>query len=45
MASTYSIRSAPILMVLDKNGLILDIKSGYSKENIAHIISIIEQNL
>lgn len=45
MASNYGIRSAPIFMIIDKSGVIIDIKSGYSKENIDNIISVIEKNL
>lgn len=45
MALNYGIRKAPTFIIIDKNGIIIDIKDGYSKENMNKIISVIEQNL
>lgn len=45
IASNYGIRSAPTFMIIDKNGTIIHIKSGYSEENMNEIIEIIEKNI
>jgi thiol-disulfide isomerase/thioredoxin/outer membrane lipoprotein-sorting protein len=45
IASNYGIRSAPTFMIIDKNGTIIHIKSGFSKENMNEITDIIEKNI
>ena len=45
IASNYGIRSAPTFMIIDKNGTIIHIKSGFSEENMNEIIDIIEKNI
>jgi thiol-disulfide isomerase/thioredoxin len=45
IASNFGIRSAPTFMIVDKNGTIIHIKSGFSKENMDEINDIIETNL
>jgi thiol-disulfide isomerase/thioredoxin/outer membrane lipoprotein-sorting protein len=45
IASNYGIRSAPTFMIIDKNGTIIHIKSGFSEENMNEIIEIIEKNI
>ncbi len=45
VALNYGIRSAPTFMIIDKSGIIIHIKSGFSEENMNEIISIIEQNI
>jgi len=45
IASNYGIRSAPTFMIIDKNGTIIHIKSGFSEENMNEIIDIIEKSI
>lgn len=45
IASNYGVRSAPTFMIIDKNGTIIHIKSGFSEENMNEIIDIIEKNI
>lgn len=45
IASNYGIRSAPTFMIVDKNGTIIHINSGYSEENMNEIINVIEKNI
>jgi thiol-disulfide isomerase/thioredoxin len=45
IASNYGITSAPTFMIIDKNGTIIHIKSGFSEENMNEINAIIEKNL
>lgn len=45
IASNYGIRSAPTFMIIDKNGTIIHIKSGFSEKNMNEIIDIIKKNI
>lgn len=45
VASNYGIRSAPTFMIIDKNGRIIDIKFGFSRETMDEIVEIIEKNI
>ena len=45
IASNYGIRSAPTFMIIDKNGTIIHLKSGFSEEHMNEIIDIIDKNI